>query len=183
MGSGGQGGFYYTSSQAEIPQAAQLFLSFRLAQSITSSTGLALQYNNRINLNAYDRSIAGLIPGYSTESQIFDDPVSYEAQIYGLELTQLLPFQMALRSAGYYQEKQYVAQGIFTDPENFTESVLRNDTYNTFWVTLEKRFKFELFNETSLALQAYYQWVKNNSNSYWYNYTSQYISISLQLDM
>jgi hypothetical protein len=183
MGGGGHGGFYYSPSQAEIPQAAQISISLRIAQSITRSTGIALQHRNRINLNAYDRSIAGLIPGYSTESQIFDDPMSYESQNYGLELTQLLPFQMAIRSAAYYQDKQYVAQGIFTDPDNFDESVLREDNYRTVWVTLEKRFNFELFTDTHMALQVYYQWTKNNSNSYWYNYTSQDISISLQLDM
>jgi len=183
MGGGGQGGFYYTSSQAEIPQAAQLFISVRIAQSVTRSTGIALQYSNRMNLNSYDRSIAGLVPGYNTESQIFDDPMSYEAQIYGLELTQLLPLRISVRGAAYFQEKQYVAQGIFLDPENFSESVLREDTYNTFWITLEKRFNFKLFSETSMALQAFYQWIKNDSNSYWYNYTSQFISISLQLDI
>jgi hypothetical protein len=182
-GGGHGGGYYYTPSTSEVPQVAQIFLSARIAQSLSKSTGLAAQYSNRFNLNSYDRSIAGLIPGYSTESQIFDDPMSYEAQIYGLELTQLLPFQMSLKGAGYYQEKQYVAQGIYLDQETFDESVLREDSYKTFWITLEKRFNFNLFTDTSLSIQVYYQWVDNQSNSYWYDYISQNFSIGLQLDI
>ena len=181
-GGGGKDGYYYTSSSG-IPQAAQFFLSLRLAQSLTKSTGMAVQYQNRLNLNEYDRSIAGLIPGYTTESQIFDDPMSYESQSYGSELTQMLPYQFSAKIAAYYQERQYVAQGIYVDPENYTDTILREDTFQTAWLSIEKRFNFNLLTETSLALQFTYQWVDNKSNSYWYNYTSQYISFGLQYDI
>jgi len=181
-GDGGGNGFYYTSSM-ETPQVAQIFLSLRLAQSLTHSTGLAIQYQTRLNLNKYDRSIAGLIPGYTTESQIFDDPMSYEMQSYGTELTQILPYLISLKIAAYHQQKQYVAQGIYIDPENYTDTIRREDTFNTAWLILEKRFNFKLFAETSLALQFTYQWVDNQSNSYWYDYNSQYYSVGLQLDM
>jgi len=181
-GGGGREGYYYTSS-SEIPQAAQIFISLRLAQSLTKSTGLAVQYQNRLNLNKYDRSIAGLIPGYTTESQIFDDPMSYESQSYGSELTQILPYQFMIKIAGYYQQKQYVAQGIYADPENFTDTILREDTFQTAWVMIEKRFNFNLLTESSLALQFTYQWVDNKSNSYWYNYMSQYVSFGFQYDI
>ena len=181
-GGGGGGGFYYTST-SETPQVAQIYLSLRLAQSLTRSTGLAIQYQNRTNINKYDRSIAGLIPGYTTESQIFDDPLSYELQSYGTELTQILPYLFSLKISAYHQQKQYVAQGIYVDPENYTDTVRREDTFNTAWFILEKRFNFKLLAETSLALQFTFQWVDNQSNSYWYDYTSQYYSFGLQLDM
>jgi hypothetical protein len=181
-GEGGKDGYYYTSS-SDIPQAAQILLSLRLAQSITRSTGLAVQYQNRLNLNEYDRSIAGLIPGYTTESQIFDDPMSSESQSYGSELTQMLPYQFSAKLAVYYQQKQYVAQGIYVDQENYTDSILREDTFQTAWFTLEKRFNFNLLTETNLAIHISYQWVDNNSNSFWYNYTSQNVSFGLQYDI
>jgi hypothetical protein len=182
-GGGGKDGYYYNTSSSDIPQAAQFFLSLRLAQSLTKSTGLAIQYQGRLNLNDYDRSIAGLIPGYTTESQIFDDPMSYESQSIGVEIIQILPYQFSLKMAAYYQERQYVAQGVFLDQENFTESVLREDEFQTAWATIEKRFNFNLLTETSLALQLNYQWVDNKSNSYWYQYSSRYFSLSLQYDI
>ncbi|UCF62759.1 MAG: hypothetical protein JSW33_09225 [bacterium] len=181
-GDGGGNGFYYTSS-AETPHVGQIFLSFRLAQSLTRSTGLAIQYQTRLNLNKYDRSIAGLIPGYTTESQIFDDPMSYEMQSFGTELTQILPYLISLKIAAYHQQKKYVAQGIYIDPENYTDTIRREDTFDTAWFILEKRFNFKLFAETSLAFQFTYQWVDNQSNSYWYDYNSHYYSVGLQLDM
>jgi hypothetical protein len=109
--------------------------------------------------------------------------MSYESQSFGSELTQLLPYQFSFKIAAYYQERQYVAQGIFLDAETFIETTLRQDVLRTAWFTLEKRFNFDLITATNLALQLNYQWVDNKSNSYWYQYTSQYISFSLQYDI
>ncbi len=190
QGGGGPGndhgpgsGYYIYSSSGETPSSAQIVLSLRMAQSLMKYSGLAFQYHQRINLLNYDRNIAGLLPGYATESQIFDDMMGYEAQIFGVELTQLLPFRMSARLAGYYHRKNYVMQGIYVDAENFDETVLRKDTLRTFRITLEKRLDLPLTASTSLALQMNYQWMNNSSNSYWYNYDSQFVSLGLQLDM
>jgi hypothetical protein len=182
-GGGDGGGYYVYSSSAETPYAVQLMLSLRLAQSLLKYSGLAFQYHQRINLVNYDRNIAGLLPGYAIESQIFDDVMGYEARIFGVELTQLLPFRMTAKLAGYYHLKNYTLQGIYLDEENYDGTVLREDTFRTFWIALEKRLDLPLTESASLAIQLNYQWLHNNSNSYWYNYESQFISAGLQMDM
>lgn len=181
-GDGGQSGYYYYSPESENTLVSQIFLSLRLAQSITKFTGIALQFQNRTNLNKYDRSVSGLY-GYLAESQIFDDPMGYQGNSLGAELTQLFPWQISLKSAAYYQQKNYVSQGIYLDEENFDQTVLRKDQYKRFWILLEKQFPLGSSDYASLNLQLNYQWIENISNSYWYNFKSQYISIGLQLDL
>jgi hypothetical protein len=182
-GHGGPGdgsGYDVYVPSSEQRGLAQLLLTLRLAQSLTSYTGLAVQYQVRFNFSEYDRSVTGLVYGYSSESQIFDDPMGYESQMWGMELTQLLPYQISIKAAGYYQQKNYVAQGSYLDDLNFDQSILREDLFRTIWGTLEKRFSLW---EASLALQVNYQWIDNSSNSYWYDYVSQFISLGIQADL
>jgi hypothetical protein len=92
----------------------------------------------------------------------------------------LLPYQISIKAAGYYQQKSYVAQGIYQDAVNYDQSTLREDIYRTVWATLEKRFSLW---DNGLALQLNYQWINNTSNSYWYDYESQFFSLGLQADL
>jgi len=179
-GPGEGGGYQVYVPSSEQRGLTQLLLTLRIAQALTSSTGLAVQYQTSINFNEDDRSVTGLIYGYSTESQIFDDPMGYESNMFGSELTQLLPYQMSVKAAGYYQQKNYVAQGIYQDADNYNQSLLREDIYRTVWATLEKRFSIW---DSGLALQLNFQWINNSSNSYWYDYESQFFSLGLQADL
>jgi len=179
-GPGEGGGYQVYVPSSEQRGLTQLLLTLRIAQALTSSTGLAVQYQTSINFNEDDRSVTGLIYGYSTESQIFDDPMGYESNMFGSELTQLLPYQMSVKAAGYYQQKKYVAQGIYQDADNYNQSLLREDIYRTVWATLEKRFSVW---DSGLALQLNFQWINNSSNSYWYDYESQFFSLGLQADL
>ncbi len=182
-GGGGMGGGYIFTDSQEHPSVTQGVISLRLAQSIFRYTGLAIQYTGRLNFNQYDRSVAGLVYGYLSESQIFDDYLGYEAQMLGSELTQLLPLQMTARMAFYHQKKYYVAQGIYLDAENFDALILREDRYRTAWISLGKRFNFSESGNMGLLLHVNYQWIRNESNSYWYNYESQFVSVGLQFDI
>lgn len=178
---GGDGGYYnvYVSDN-EQRGLGQLLLTLRLAQSLASYTGLAVQYQTRLNFSKYERSITGLLYGYSSESQIFDDPLGYESHLLGAELTQLLPYRTSIKAAAYYQQKHYVAQGAFIDAVTVDQSILREDIYRTAWTTLEKRVALW---KMDLAVQVNYQWVNNSSNSYWYDYVSQFVSLAVQVDM
>jgi hypothetical protein len=87
---------------------------------------------------------------------------------------------MSIKGAGYYQQKNYVAQGIYLDAVNYDQTILRQDIYRTIWATLDKRFSLW---EGNLAIQINYQWINNTSNSYWYDYDSQFFSLGLQADL
>ncbi len=172
--------WYYGSQFMETTTVSQIVLSARLAQSLTRFTGLALQYNLRKSLTNQDRSLAGLVPGYQDESRLFDDPMGYEGQTVGVELSHIFPFFVYLKLAAYWKEKNYISQGIYLDEENYDENILREDQYKTAWVSLRK--KWALTESIALSLNAYYQWTDNTSNSYWYQYQNQSISLGLELD-
>lgn len=178
---GGEGGNYEVYvSDYDQRGLGQLLFTLRLAQSLASYTGLAVQYQTRLNFSQYERSVTGLLYGYTSESQIFDDPLGYESHLLGAELTQLLPHRTSVKAAAYYQQKRYVAQGIFFDAINFDPFIPRQDTYRTVWTTVEKRIALW---KMDLAVQVNYQWVNNSSNSYWYDYVSQFISLAIQADI
>jgi len=182
-GDKGRGDYNYYLPEDENLLISQLFLSLRIAQSLTNYTGIALQYQGRLNFNKQDRSVAGIMHGYTAESQIFDDPMGYQGYTLGAELTQLIPYQVSIKSAVYHQRKNYISQGIYIDDEIFDDSTLRKDKYQTVWVTIEKRFSLFKSEYSSFSLQLSYQWILNNSNSYWYDYNSQNFSGSIQVDL
>lgn len=180
-GPGGGGGSYYVYIPVDEQRGlGQLLFTLRTAQSLAVYTGLAVQYQSRLNFSKYERTLTGLLSGYNSESQIFDDPMGYESHLFGVEFTQLLPKRISIKAAVYYQQKNYVAQGIFIDSIAFNQSVARNDIYRAIWSTVEKRMGLW---KMDLAVQFNYQWVNNSSNSYWYDYISQFVSLGIQADL
>ncbi len=184
MGGSGMGSspgqIWISNSNAKNPSVTQLTLSLRLAQSLSTTTGLALQFYDRISISNTDRSIAGLI-GYQDESQVFDDPMGYEGQSYGAELTQVLPWRMMAKTSFYNVSKNYLSQGIYPDAETYDAAIMRVDTYRTVWATISKQFMFP-FGEGIVNWQLSYQWIDNGSNSYWYNYSSNNVTMGFQFE-
>ncbi len=172
----------YSAAATDVPAVAQIMLSFRVAQSLMNSTGLALQYSQRISLNSSDRSVAGLLPGSTEESQIFDDPLGYQGPTFGVELTQLLPASMKIKAAAYLQRKNYISQGVYLNSEEYDQATLRNDDHRTAWLTLEKVWDSDFLGGSGLTWALNYQWTDNTSNSYWYQYRNHYISTGIRLD-
>jgi hypothetical protein len=192
-GSGGNGGDkgyrhgdgegYLTQNSyvnLENPSVLQFSFWLRLAQSITPTTGLAFQYYNRTLLSGNDRFISDISYNYSQESEIFNDPLGYESHSIGSELSKLLPKEVMLKLAAYYVTKDYSAEGIYVDEENYDELILRNDKYKTFYFNLKKEFEF--IKGSTLTTSLNYQWISNYSNSYWYNYKNNFCSIGLEFE-
>ena len=157
---------------------SQVTLYVRLAQSITQTTGLALQYQTQKAITGSDRFISGLAYSYSQRSQLFDDPMSYEGYTVGGELTQLLPHNMIFKFNIYYTSKKYLQQGIYRDEETYDETTLRDDQLQTYLIRLQKSYAGNVF---GVILYMEYFGMRNNSNSYWYNYSNNYYSIGCDL--
>jgi hypothetical protein len=179
----GSGGGYFSSTvyaNFEVPSISQIRLWGRLAQSLTSSTGIAVQYNYQDLLSESARFVTGISYNYNEESEIFDDPMGYKSSSIGGELTQLLFGGMILKSAYYFKDKRYVSQGIYTDAETYDGSSLRSDINKTFWIYLQKRVGINFRGGSDLVLKFKYQWINNQSNSYWYDYSNQQVSLGLE---
>jgi hypothetical protein len=181
----GEGGHsnYPIYTDIETPGVSQLRLWLRAAQSLTATTGLALQYQNSFLLSGSNRFVAGVTYGYSEESKIFDDPMGYESSSLGSELTQLLPARILLKGAFYYTTKNYTSQGIYIDAENYDESTLRKDSYRTFWIRVQRNFSLSSNGNSSLLLRFNFQWINNKSNSYWYSYENKYTSVAFEFQI
>lgn len=179
----GSGGGYFSQTvyaDFEVPSITQIRLWTRLAQSLTSTTGLAVQYNYQDLLSESARFITGISYNYSEESEIFDDPMGYKGSSIGGELTQLIFGRMTLKGSFYYKNKQYVSQGIYSDAETYDGAILRSDINKTFWIYLQKRVGINFRGGSDLVLKFNYQWINNQSNSYWYDYSNQQVSLGLE---
>jgi len=159
---------------------SQISFWIRLAQSLTQTTGLAVQYQSSRLLSGSDRYVSGLTHHYSRESQIFDDPMGYQSNSYGSELTQILPFSITLKLAAYYTSKDYTSQGIYLDEENYDDTTFRRDIYRTAWLNLRKNMGINLRGGGQIVVYLYYQWIENQSNSYWYDYSNKATSIGIE---
>ncbi len=181
----GRGRFGYPTPMVvnEVqPSISQGQIWLRVAQSVMSKTGLALQYRRKFLLSGMDRSIAGLAYEFSQESELFDDPMAYTSQMIGAEITRLLPAGFSAKIGAYATSKNYISQGVYLDEQNYSEDILREDRKKTFWLRLNKQF--QLFGEEGLwaRFTLNYQWLINESNSYWYDYENQYVSVGLQFE-
>lgn len=169
---------YIKNIEVEAPTVSQIQYWMRIAQSLADNSGLAIQYNARLSLSGSTRYLAGLPYDYFDESDIFDDPMGYELQSLGLEFTQLFQPTLTMKASIYAGRKEYSSQGIYLDEENFDESTLRNDQYKTARVSLIKNISL---GNAGLSFLLEYQWLKNESNSFWYKYTNHYTNFSISL--
>ncbi len=167
----------------EAPSASLLSLWLRLTQSITSKTGLAVQYQQQFSLSGSSRYLTGLSGDYSGRTELFDDPVGYEGHSMRLMLTQLLPAGTKFRGGFTYRTKDYIEQGIYLDAENYSSETLRKDTLRSAWVYLEKPFRLQKKrNSPVLNIFLQYSRTDNQSNSYWYDFSGDAWSMGLELD-
>ena len=171
---------YLIYSEMEAPSASQFIPLMRIAQSISQTTGIAAQYQKRLMISGASRFVSGLNDGYNEESQIFDDPIGYESDAVGGELTQLLPAAFYFKGAFYYTQKRYTAQGIYIDSENYDDSILRKDIYKTAWARLQKTIHLGFPMKGYLTIRLIYQWTNNASNSFWYDYENQYMALDFE---
>jgi len=168
---------YLTES---VPGITQLYGRLRIAQSVTSTTGIAVQYSQRILLGQAARTITEIPYTTYQESEIFNDPMSYNGQTFGTEITQLLPYQILVKAAVYEEWRQYIGQPAYIQPDIYDQSVRREDRSTTAWVYLEKTFDITLISQNSLTMSLTFQWKENQSNSYWYKYSINYGALGIR---
>ncbi len=160
----------------------QLNYFIKIAQSITSTTGLAVQYTDRNIIDGTAKTIRQLNFAYGDESKYFDDPISYEGYTASLQLTQILPWNIILRTSYFYNSKEYPSQGAYLEYNKFDSNIMRVDTQQIINIGAQKKIYFGKKGTTSLALVLNYQYIDNLSNSYWYKYNSNKINFGLNFN-
>ena len=94
-------------------------------------------------------------------------------------LTQVLPSEMVLRLRYYYFHKIYPSQGIYLSETEYDEESTRIDDQANFSITFTKPFYIGSDSSSTLSLSLNFRLIENKSNSYYYDYKSNYISLGL----
>jgi hypothetical protein len=168
-----------SSSESSTAITSQLIYYVRAAQSLTASTGLAIQYTSRNIIGGTAQTIRELGYAYGDESQYFDDPISYEGFTLNAQLTQLLPADCILKASYFYNSKEYPSQSIFVNEEIMDEDVIRLDEQHIISLNFTKIVYLNELNDHQLNLSLGYQNIVNSSNSYWYDYKSSQINLGI----
>lgn len=158
---------------------SQLSSYLRVAQSITESTGLAVQYTNQAILGGTANFIRELDYIYGDESQYFDDPISYQGNKLSAQFTQMLSETMTLRLRYTYASKEYPSQASYTTPDIYDPSKIRLDKKTDINLSVAKYFYFGSEDQNALLLSLSYNYIHNNSNSYWYNYKTSDVGLTI----
>jgi hypothetical protein len=168
-----------TFTDKNINSLSQLITYGRIAQSITPTTGAAMQFTNRSIINGIGNQYKELNMVYGDESEIFDDPVNNEGNGFLLEITQLIGEDMSLKAGYYFNKKFYPSQGIYDEAGNYSTGIMRADSQSFVNILFKKTFSLNDSSSSVLSLGLNFQYINNKSNSYWFNYNGNMLNISL----
>ncbi|HID40301.1 MAG TPA: hypothetical protein EYP36_12420 [Calditrichaeota bacterium] len=178
IASGGMGGkghrrmtdnYSSTTSVSEIPSLGQVVLLARISQSLHEKVGLFVQYRRQFSLT--DETNFVNADGYYQDEELFDDPFSYESESYSTQLTWMLPWAMKLQIGGALISKNYISEQAYTSAEDsLALGGIRLDERGSYYVNFSKTLYLNKNWLKSLNFNLKYSYIRNESNSYWYDY-------------
>ncbi len=179
MGGGmmGRGAFMSYSS----PSTTQLLGIVRVAQGITSATGLSLQYLRRIDLSERTRFLTGGVVDFQGDEELWDDPYGYQGNEYNATVTQLLPWDVSLRGSVDYLDKQYARAVFLPSDTDVPTGPIRSDKRWIGGIELKKKFDaaWGFVNDVVVSMSYFNQ--QNKSNDLYYDFRSNTFSMGVQV--
>ncbi len=162
-----------------VSSITQLVSFGRVAQSITSTTGLAVQFTNRSIFNGFGAFVKDLNLIYGDESEMFDDPVNYEGNNLSIELTQIFFDDLEIKAGFFQNRKHYLSQGTYDALYNYDTGIMRSDSQNIFNLSVRKSIPIEFLGGINISVGLNYQLINNKSNSYLFNYKSNAVNLNI----
>ncbi|UBM63497.1 hypothetical protein LA303_05890 [Candidatus Sulfidibacterium hydrothermale] len=178
----GRGGRHTTTSQTTSetvrPSMSHIIILARVAQSITKKIGIYVQYKRQISLT--DKTDYINFDSYSQNDELFDEPFSYSSSGVSSKLTFIFPKAFKMEISGYYTKKNYISEKAYIS-EDDTEGLgdIREDTKQGMNMNISKSFSPKNKHIQSIKTFLNYNYIYNQSNSYWYNYDNSTISFGL----
>ncbi|MDT8323218.1 MAG: hypothetical protein RRA94_03820 [Bacteroidota bacterium] len=164
----------------EEPSTSQLRAWVNIGQSLGETTGLSVRFLQRWNLTDRGRAFVGGAVDFIGEEELFDDPYSYESSELSFTLTQVLNWGMRLRGGGFYIAKSYDYPSTLDYSDPNVES--RQDDRIGGWLRIEKRFGGDWLLFNGLRLSLGYVHMRNRSNTSYYDYNSNALSLGMSTD-
>jgi hypothetical protein len=168
-----------TSVTTYVPSLSHFILLGRIAQSLHETIGLYIQYRQKINLgNSFSLNN---VEGFYQDEELFDDPFSYESKGISSQITWMMPWSMRLQIGGNLIDKNYISEQAYISPEDTLASGgLRIDDQTYYFLNFSKSFFLNKSWLNVLKVNFYFNYIENNSNSFWYNYTNRVLGGGIQ---
>lgn len=154
--------------------ASLLRFGLSVAQIIGENTRLSIYSEYRKSLTDKSRYMFSNEFIYY-EEEIFNDIYSSDGVTIGGALNQYLIDEILLSVEARYLTRNFKALPV-ADPDGFSLNDLRDDKQYAFGVAAEFDISFLL---DGMSIETSWNYIKNNSNDYFYDYTNNLISASL----
>ncbi len=157
------------SASPQIPSLSQAVFLARITQSLHPKVGLYVQYRRQISLTNQTSFVNS--DGYYQDEELFDDPFSFESTSYSSQLTWMMPWSMKFRIGGAFASKSYTSEQAYISAEDsLAQGGPRVDDRSNLYLNLSKVLRFDKNWLEALHFKLNYSYIKNTSNSYWYDY-------------
>ncbi|KAA3610070.1 MAG: hypothetical protein D8M58_07465 [Calditrichaeota bacterium] len=167
------------TSILEIPSLSQVVLLARVTQSLHNKVGIYLQYRRQFSLT--DRTNFLNSNNFYQDEELFDDPFSYESESVSSQLTWVLPWFMKVKIGGSLLSKNYISEQAYTSSQDTSaEGGIRLDERKYYYLKLSKTLHLKKDWVKSLHFNLDYSYIRNESNSYWYDYKNAVIGGGIQ---
>lgn len=168
-----------SSGAYEAPGLGQAVLLARVSQSLHEKVGLYVQYRRQFSLTSETGFVNA--DSYYQDEEIFDDPFSYESETYSSQFTWMLPWSMKLQVGGALVSKNYISEQAFTSAEDTVGlGGIRLDNRNSYYIDFSKTFYLDKNWIKSLHFNINFSYIRNESNSYWYDYKNAVLGGGVQ---
>jgi hypothetical protein len=164
------------------PSSDQWVIKARVAQSLSKSIGLSVNFLLRRNSNENVRYLSGQVSGYVSEDELFDDRYGYESEEIEAMFTQIFPWGITLKSGVEPKWKNYVNRPALDSQGSVLASrELRIDRQMIAWAGVNKVFSILDGNDARAEIE--YTWIDNQSNDAYYNYQISIVTVGLAISL
>jgi hypothetical protein len=156
-------------------EVMQLKCSLRIAQSVSTSTGLAVEGRLQRRIQGEGRLLSYQDSGYESDDPLADDPYNYESQSLALECSQKLFWRMLIRAGWSAEWKDYAFLALNLDGELIPGRPVRKDTRSLIWFRLTKQFALGRWASAEISVS--YHLIDNESNEAYSDYQDQIFTL------
>jgi len=172
------GGIQTGESGTPQPSIGQWIGQVRIAQSLSTRTGLSLNLILRRSQDTGIRYLTGQASGYTTEDELFDDRYGYQSEELSATLTQLLPLHLTFKAGVDMRWKDYIRRpALDLTGEPLSSGALRSDRQIQTWLRVSKQIT--VLGGRAAALTGEFYWMDNLSNDAYYQYQVRLFSLGL----
>jgi hypothetical protein len=156
------------SLESSSKSISQVTLNLHVSQNLFENTGLAVEFFASRYLNSIKQVNVDGSVSFDGESELFDDPYSFENSSVVFTLTQILPFVIIAKLNSNYADKRYSYFSYSID----SSKIQRKDKFLSSYVSLSRDFPMENFWVKNLNVEILLSYLKNESSVDFFNYNN-----------